>query len=128
MTAFWGTQATTVSTVALATTTWLAVTATILSKVAWVPTAWRAVLAMTATSWTMLAMARPGSLQALFLENHERFVQRVERIDGCRVVIRALAAVAPVGHDEVHVEEPALDLALARADRRLRALAECDRR
>ena len=76
----------------------------------------------------VVGVAFPGVLQAFLAQHHQRFVQCVERIHRRRVVIGALGALAPVTHNQVEIEEPALHPGLAIPDLVDRALAEGDRR
>ena len=68
-------------------------------------------------------MARPGVLDAFFLQDQQRLVQRVQAVGGGGMVIGA-GGRAPVAQQQVHVHEPAVDLVLARLDVVDHAVAE----
>jgi hypothetical protein len=73
-------------------------------------------------------VARPGVLEPFLLEHHQRLVQTVERVHRRGVVIHARAFAAPVRHDEVQIEKPALHGRVALADRLHRARTHRHRR
>jgi len=71
-------------------------------------------------------MARPGFFQPLVLQDHQCFMQTIQRVDWRGVVVGALAA-APVTHHQIQVEEPALHFGFARLDSFHSAFVEAHR-
>ena len=75
----------------------------------------------------MLHVPSPGILQTFLLEDHQRFVKAIQRVDRSRMVIAAPRARAPIIHDQIHVQEPALHLFTARTNLLHGPVAEGDR-
>ena len=55
-------------------------------------------------------MPCPGIFQSFFLKDNQCLVDGVDGINRCCVVVGALRCFSPIGHDQFHVQEPALDL------------------
>ena len=61
-------------------------------------------------------MTRHTSLETFLFEHNQRFMNSVNRVNRRRVMIRALRALTPIAHDEIHIQEPALDLLSTRTN------------
>ena len=67
---------------------------------------------------------RVRRLQAFFPEHQQGFMQGVEQIDRRRMVIGAFTAAAPIAHNQLHIEKPALYLVAAVLNALYRTRAE----
>ena len=54
-------------------------------------------------------VTRHASLESFLFEHNQRFMNSVDSINRRRVMVRALRALTPIAHDEIHIQEPALD-------------------
>ena len=68
----------------------------------------------------------PGVFQAFFFKDEQRLVDGVDGVDRRRVVVGALRCFSSISHDQIHVQEPALDAMRTLADGFLGAFAERD--
>ena len=61
-------------------------------------------------------MTRHTRLETFLFEHDQRFMNSVNSVNRRRVMIRALRALAPIAHDEIHIQEPALDFLSTRTN------------
>ena len=61
-------------------------------------------------------MTRHASLESFLFEHEQRFMNGINSVDRRRMMIRALRALAPIAHDEIHIQEPTLDFLSTRTN------------